>query len=654
MQPSIAKDVPGGDSPRAAAECSDRPRPDFAPGAASGARPLVVAYLGSLLISKLADANQHPDLRYMPVVALCFVLPFWYASGWARAPWRRWGRCLLLGQAAVTYLGFALFGDHWVGGVSGLLGALVLLVVRPPWRWWVFGAVAAGELALWLVVGLPYRPAVNAAGWLLIVFGNVSLGVFGLTRLSELVEGLAATREALAEAAVTAQRVAAATDVRMRIMHHLGDVRAHVRKALAGAPHVERDELRQAGDAARTAAASARRIAIDLPESPAHATDRIDRTTPTLARRVVIAVVILFAGQYLLNLIVPAEGGATPSLATTLLAVSIAVVMVALQLRHSRCRPDDRRPPGWPWTLGVQAVLCFIAYPVFGVVSVVFLAFLSGSILLLIKSPLRWALFGVVVICVPILTALGPADLVGVVLQIRWSIYAASTLAAAGLLIYGLSRFSRTATELDLARRELAEAAVTAERLRIAQDTHDTLGLGLSTIALKSDLAQTLLDRDEPRARREIVQMLHLARTVTSDASALVNGTLRLELDDELATARDVLTTSDVVTTIACATVSAGADVESEVAAILRESVTNVLRHSTARECRIQLACQEGWLSLRVVNDGASCVGEVTRGQGLTNIAARATRLGGSVSARVEDDRFTLVAGVPVGTGAGE
>ncbi len=53
--------------------------------------------------------------------------------------------------------------------------------------------------------------------------------------------------------------------------------------------------------------------------------------------------------------------------------------------------------------------------------------------------------------------------------------------------------------------------------------------------------------------------MLHLARTVTSDASALVNGTLRLELDDELATARDVLTTSDVVTTIACATVSAGA-----------------------------------------------------------------------------------------------
>jgi two-component system sensor histidine kinase DesK len=645
VQSSIAQDGAGGSSSRAATRRANH-------HGTAAARTLVLAYLGCLLVSKLADANPHPDLRYLPFVALCFVLPFWYASGWARAPWRKGRWWLLLGQAAVTYLGFAVFQGSWVGGVSGLLGALVLLLVRPPWRWWLFGALALAEITLWLTVGLPYRPSVNAAGWMLIVFGNVSLGVFGLTRLLELVERLESTQDALADAAVAAQRLAAATDVRRAIVHHLNEVRAQVRHALDGRSDATRTALRRAADAARTASASARRIVIDLPASPALASiDRIERVTPALARRVVTAVVLLFAGQYLLNLVFPAEGGATARPATTVLAVSVAAVMVALQLRHSRFRPDDERPAGWPWTLGVQAVLCFVAYPIFGVVSIVFVAYLSGSILLLIERPIRWVLFGLVAICIPILTAVGPSDLVGLPLQIRWSCYAVTTLAAGGLLVYGLSRFHRTAAELDLARRELAEAAVTQERLRIAQDAHDTLGLGLSTIALKSDLAHTLLDRDEGRARREIVHMLHVARTVSSDASALVGGTLNLALDEELATAEDVLTTADVVTTIVRADLSAEAAVESEIASILREAVTNVLRHSTARECRIELACRDGQLSLLVANDGAARGGEVTQGRGLANIAARAARLGGSVRTRLEGGRFEVAASVPAGKG---
>lgn len=649
MQSSALDDVVGGGSSPTDARRLDRP----VPGTGAAARTLVVAYLSCILVSKLADANEHPDFWYIPFVLACFVLPFWYVSGRARGPWLRWPWMLVLVQGAVTYLGFAVFQDHWVPGVSGLLGGLVLLIVRSPWSWVLFGLIVAAEVSLWLLVGLPYQPPANALGWVLIVFGNVSLGLFGLTRLAGLVERLESTQEALAEAAVTAQRLAAASDVGSTIMRRLDQVREHVRNALlaqSGGP--EGTELRLAGEAARAAAASARRIAPDLPiaPDPGAMSDR-ERVTPALARGIVTAVILLFTAQYLLNLIVPSEGGATSSVATTVLAVLVAVIMVVVQLRHSRFRDGGRRPAGWPYTLAVQAVLCFVAYPAFGTVSTLFLAFVSGSILLLIERPIRWVLFGAIAICIPILTVFGPSDLPSVAWQIRWSVYFAATQAAAGLLIYGLSRFNRTAGELDLARRRLAATAVTRERLRIAQDAHDTLGLGLSTIALKSDLAQALIGRDDPRAHREIAHMLQLAGTVASDADAIVDGVLALDLDAEFDTARDVLTTAGVTTTITRTDIPIDATNGSELAAVLREAVTNILRHSTARECRIELTCRDGQLCLEIDNDGAP-QGPAAQGHGLANIAARTARLGGWTSIHVHGHRFVLSAGVPAETGA--
>jgi signal transduction histidine kinase len=245
------------------------------------------------------------------------------------------------------------------------------------------------------------------------------------------------------------------------------------------------------------------------------------------------------------------------------------------------------------------------------------------------------------------LTLLNPGDVAGLPFQLQWSVYAASTLGGAGLLVYGLSRFNRTAGELDIARRQLAVVAVTGERLRIAQDAHDTLGLGLSTIALKSDLAQTLLERGDPRAHREMVHMLHLARTVASDAESIVQSAPALDLDAEIATARDVLTAAGVTTTITRTDIPLAATTESELAAVLREAITNILRHSAARECRIELVCDDSQVSLVVDNDGAPPGPEAARGHGLANIAARAARMGGSMSTEAHGNRFVLTTYVP-------
>jgi len=79
------------------------------------------------------------------------------------------------------------------------------------------------------------------------------------------------------------------------------------------------------------------------------------------------------------------------------------------------------------------------------------------------------------------------------------AVYTAAISACFGLMAYGLSRLAGLAVRLANRREDLAAVAAVRERLRLARDTHDLLGLGLSTVALKSDLIAALIGRDDAR-----------------------------------------------------------------------------------------------------------------------------------------------------------
>jgi signal transduction histidine kinase len=120
-------------------------------------------------------------------------------------------------------------------------------------------------------------------------------------------------------------------------------------------------------------------------------------------------------------------------------------------------------------------------------------------------------------------------------------LYQMGVVATAGIVVFGLSRLTGLAEQVEATRRELARAAVERERLRVAQDTHDLLGLGLSVVALKSDLAGRLIDRDPAddyaRARSELATLLRAAGQARADLRAVAVGenevSLRAELDVE-------------------------------------------------------------------------------------------------------------------------
>jgi two-component system, NarL family, sensor histidine kinase DesK len=83
----------------------------------------------------------------------------------------------------------------------------------------------------------------------------------------------------------------------------------------------------------------------------------------------------------------------------------------------------------------------------------------------------------------------------------------------------------RTTRELRAAREELARAAVSEERLRIARDLHDLLGHTLSVIVLKSELATKLVASDPSRAREEMSEVQRVTRQALIEVRAAVHGT---------------------------------------------------------------------------------------------------------------------------------
>lgn len=612
-----------------------------------GAHTVVLGFLGALLAGRAVDAVDHGEFWYVLFVVALFVLPMWFASGVARPLWTRLRWWLLGAQTVLTYLPFALFGNGWVGGISGLLAGLVLLTVSAPASWVAFGVLMAVEELLWLgVVGPPYTPVVHAAVWLLIAFADNGLALFGLTWVAELVRQVASTRDELAVAAITRQRLAVAERLQSMIGDRVRTVTARAtaaRDALADRPDVARTEIAAAGVTAREMLAEARAMAADPDERISATSEPGVRLAPKVATGVLLAVLVLFAAQNLANVVLSGVDYTPAAVAVALVA---GVAIPVLQLRHSGLRG---RPRAWPWTFAAQAVVTYAQFLFVGSIGLAFAGFLAGSALLLFRGRSRWVWFGAIVGSVPGLVVLASGEPWTAALA-RWTGYATATALAFGLLVYGLARLTNLAVRLAVLREELAELAAVRERLRLARDTHDLLGLGLSAIALKTDLIAALIGRDDERVRHELDDLLWLCRKAGNDARLVAAESLRLSFASELGLAFDILTSSGISVRLPDRPPPTQQDIDREVdvvlATVVREAVTNILRHSEAEHCTIALAVDDDVLRLRIGNDGV-IEEDGCPGKGLSNLRARVEVVDGRFTARRTPKEFEVVAELP-------
>ncbi|TFV64352.1 sensor histidine kinase [Geodermatophilus sp. DF01-2] len=213
--------------------------------------------------------------------------------------------------------------------------------------------------------------------------------------------------------------------------------------------------------------------------------------------------------------------------------------------------------------------------------------------------------------------------------------------------------------ELVEARDELARSAVAEERLRFARDLHDLLGHSLSLIALKSELAGRLAERDPARARAEMSDVEAAARRALAEVREAVSGYRQIGLALALAEARAALSAAGTTLRAPSAVPELPGPVDAVLGWVVREATTNTLRHSGARTVTVELARAGGDVVLTVTDDGRGPAGGPpgsgrgdAPGAGLAGLAERLSSLDGRLEhGAAPDGGFRLSAPVPLPAG---
>ncbi|MFI9750487.1 histidine kinase [Streptomyces collinus] len=221
-----------------------------------------------------------------------------------------------------------------------------------------------------------------------------------------------------------------------------------------------------------------------------------------------------------------------------------------------------------------------------------------------------------------------------------------------GFAMTGVRELVRTTIALREARATVAQLAANEERLRLARDLHDLLGHSLSLITLKSELAGRMLPGRPDEAAQQVADIEQVSRQALVDVREAVTGYRRPRLNAELAGARVALAAAGVTAELPAEPGLDGVPEESEsaLAWALREAVTNVVRHSGARRCTVELLRRQTLdgpvLELTVEDNGSGGPGS-GHGNGLAGLTERLTKAGGTLEAGPLKPGFRLVARVP-------
>ncbi|MEL7450846.1 MAG: sensor histidine kinase [Pseudomonadota bacterium] len=192
----------------------------------------------------------------------------------------------------------------------------------------------------------------------------------------------------------------------------------------------------------------------------------------------------------------------------------------------------------------------------------------------------------------------------------------------------GLERERRLERSRELERQR----ATLAERERIAHDLHDILGHTLTMVAVKSDLAGKLIDRDPERARNEIADVGNAARNALKDIRAAVYDMTATTVETELVMARRALEAAGVSLEVQNHLPPISPPVGKALGLTIREAVTNIVRHADADAARIEIDQQGELLRLVVADNGSGGREDASEGAGLAGVRKRIASLGGKAT----------------------
>ncbi|MFF1477776.1 sensor histidine kinase [Streptomyces sp. NPDC058301] len=209
-----------------------------------------------------------------------------------------------------------------------------------------------------------------------------------------------------------------------------------------------------------------------------------------------------------------------------------------------------------------------------------------------------------------------------------------------GMVTAAVLSLSQTVRELRDTRQELARTAVEKERLRFSRDLHDLLGHTLSVIVVKSEAARRLAPRDLDAALGQVADIESVGRQALTEIREAVTGYREGSLGTELDRARSALLAAEVEPVVRLSGPPLPSQVEALLGWVVREAVTNVVRHSGAARCEIVVDGAPGRVRLKITDDGRGVPSEQPvapgpriGGTGLKGLTERLAAAGGSLEA---------------------
>lgn len=200
----------------------------------------------------------------------------------------------------------------------------------------------------------------------------------------------------------------------------------------------------------------------------------------------------------------------------------------------------------------------------------------------------------------------------------------------------GYAREAALSIEHAEANRRLHHLAIVEDRERIARDLHDIVIQDLFSAGMSIDVAMQLAEGNEEVESRLTQAVEILNRSIDELRGSIFSlrddsaEDLRTRVMRLIAEATSAFGLTPVVR-VENATKPLSPPVANHLLATLREALSNVARHSEANEVEIQVMAGPE-VKLIVQDDGKGMPEAVPDGEGLRNMAARASELGGKMT----------------------
>lgn len=194
-----------------------------------------------------------------------------------------------------------------------------------------------------------------------------------------------------------------------------------------------------------------------------------------------------------------------------------------------------------------------------------------------------------------------------------------AVIASISLMMAAFARQIQSVNQLRATQHEMARLAVEQERSRVGRDMHDILGHSLTVITVKAELAGALIESDPARAGREIAEVEGLARGALADVRSTVAGYRGMNVAAELTNARSALEAAGIRAELPGSVDIVPAGLRELFGWVVREGVTNVVRHSGATVCEVRL----GESFVEVTDDGRGPTASSQNGTGLAGLRER-------------------------------